>query len=135
MNILTSITTESRQGFIQRCDRVANAFNLRYAYSPRTAIVVVTHAAACVALSKSLANATLEDVNAAGPCSIFRLARTSDTPVWNLDHCDKKNGFNGFMGHISEKGSTTVPWNHFGDKKVNGGYTGPKGRDPKMQEL
>jgi hypothetical protein len=88
--------------------------------------VMVTHAAACIALTKILTNLNLSDITPAGPCSIYRLTRSSETEVWSIDAHDDLKGHNGFTGHLSEMGSTTVPWNKFGDgtreKKF---YTGP----------
>lgn len=108
------------------------ALHRRFKYEPGTAIVVVTHAAACIGLCRAAANVTLQDVRAAGPCSIFRLTRTSETEVWDLDHYSKENAMNGYAGHVSDMGPHTTPWNHFGDKSVNLGYTGPPGMEPHL---
>lgn len=105
------------------------ALNQRFTYSPRTAIVIVSHAAGCVALARAAADSTLQDINPAGPCGVFRLTRTSNKEAWDLDHYGKVGGFNGHTAHLSDMGTTTVPWNHFGDKSVNKGYTGPPGRE------
>ena len=116
---------EARSGFLDRCDRAVTAINERYSYVPRTAIVVVTHAAGCIGIARGLANVTLQDVNPAAPCSIMRLTRSEQTDIWNLDHYAKEGALNAYTGHISDAGTTTRPWNNFGDKKVNRGYTGP----------
>jgi hypothetical protein len=42
-----------------------------------------------------------------------------------LDHYADENGFNGKNNHLTEIGKNTVPWNNFGDKAINKGYTGP----------
>ena len=131
----THIHTEPRSDFLNRCDRGIEALNQRYPYRPHTAIVIVTHAAACVGLSRAAANVTLQDINAAGPCSIFRLSRTLQTNVWEIDHYAKEGAFNGYMGHITDKGTYTHPWNNFGDKSINNGYTGPPGMEPDRDEL
>lgn len=125
LNFLVMIV-EPRSEFLGRCDRAVTALNERFPFRPRTAIVIVSHAAACVGLTRAAANATLQDVNAAGPCSIFRLERSSSSgDVWELPHYATKSGMNAYSEHLSEIGTTTVPWNHFGDKKINKGYTGP----------
>uniref|UniRef100_A0A7S1YC87 Phosphoglycerate mutase-like protein n=1 Tax=Grammatophora oceanica TaxID=210454 RepID=A0A7S1YC87_9STRA len=118
---------ESRTVFLKRCDDAIAALAKRHSYKPNTAIVMVTHAAACVGLTKSAAQLGLEDVNPAGPCGVFRVQRWSDTTKWELDHYSKEGGYNGHLGHLSQMGKTTYPWNNFGDKQVNKGYTGPPG--------
>ncbi len=127
------LTVEPRSEFLSRCDRGMEAFHRRFPYSPGTAIVMVTHAAACIGICRAAANATLQDVCAAGPCSIFRLTRSCQTHVWELDHHSKENAMNGYTGHIRDMGSFTTPWNHFGDKSVNHGYTGPPGMEPQRR--
>jgi broad specificity phosphatase PhoE len=123
--------------FMSRCDRTIACIHKRFPYSPRTAIVVVTHAAVCIGLARAaVANATLQDINAAGPCSVTKLTRTSDTPSWNLDHYAKEGGMNGHVAHLKTLGKGyTYPWNNFGDKKVNNGYTGPPRDDEARTEL
>lgn len=123
-SLFTPSLPERRSEFLARCDRAVAALNSRFHFRPRTAIVIVSHAAACVGLARAAANATLQDLNPAGPCGIYRLTRTSQTPVWDLDHYSS-NGMNAYSKHLSDVGNTTVPWNHFGDKEVNKGYTGP----------
>jgi hypothetical protein len=120
---------------LNRCDNAIKKFNRRYSYSPGTAFVIVTHAAACIGLSRAASNTTLQEVHAAGPCSIFRLTRTSATDLWDLDHFSKENALNGYRKHITDMGTFTYPWNNFGDKAVNRGYTGPPGHAPKRDEL
>mmetsp|Transcript_9045 Transcript_9045/g.20899 ORF Transcript_9045/g.20899 Transcript_9045/m.20899 type:complete len:140 (+) Transcript_9045:577-996(+) len=113
---------ESKTEFLDRCDKSMKALHRRFPYSPRTAIVIVTHAATCIGLARAAANLTLADVNPVGPCSLFRLTRTSNVPEWKLDPFDKLGGFNGYSDHISDKGIYTTPWNHFGKNRQ---YTGP----------
>lgn len=124
-SLFTPDLPEARVNFLDRCNRAMDSLNQRYTYRPGTAIVIVSHAAACVGLARAGANAGLQDVMPPGPCSVFRLTRTSDTPVWDLDHYADKKGFNGKNNHLSEIGTNTVPWNNFGDKAINKGYTGP----------
>jgi broad specificity phosphatase PhoE len=131
-SIFVPTLPETRADFLPRCDRAIAGINKRFPYSPRTAIVVVTHAAACIGLARAAANVTLQDVNAAGPCSVTKLTRTSDAPSWNLDHYAKEGGINGYVAHLKVLGKYTYPWNNFGDKKVNNGYTGPP-RDDKVR--
>eukprot|EP00545_Synedropsis_sp_CCMP1620_P003065 CAMPEP_0119004762 /NCGR_PEP_ID=MMETSP1176-20130426/1337_1 /TAXON_ID=265551 /ORGANISM="Synedropsis recta cf, Strain CCMP1620" /LENGTH=279 /DNA_ID=CAMNT_0006956507 /DNA_START=21 /DNA_END=860 /DNA_ORIENTATION=+ len=126
---------EPRDQFLTRCDNAMTSFNRRYSYSPGTAFVIVTHAAACIGLSRAASNATLQEVHAAGPCSVFRLTRTSPTDVWDLDHFSKEKGLNGYSDHISVKGNFTYPWNNFASKAINRGYTGPPGHAPNRDEL
>jgi hypothetical protein len=85
---------------------------------------MVSHAAGCIAFAKTLAQKTLQDITPAGPCSIYGFSRTSDTNVWTLDPHDKPHGLNGYTEHLSRMGSTTVPWNNFGDGTTKF-YTGP----------
>lgn len=94
----------------------------------------MTHAAGCIGISRAAGNVTLQDVNPAGPCSITRLTRTSNTEVWTIDAWDDSNGLNANMGHVSDPGIFTYPWNNFGDKKVNRGYTGPLESQPKRRD-
>ena len=85
---------------------------------------MVSHAAGCIALAKTLTQKDLTEITPAGPCSIYGFTRTSDTNVWTIDEHDNLEGMNGYTGHLSEMGSATVPWNNFGDgtRKF---YTGP----------
>ena len=124
-SLFTPVLPEARADFLGRCDRAMESLNKRFVFCPQTAIVIVSHAAACVGLARAGANVTLQEVNPPGPCSIFRLTRTSNTQAWDLDHYADKTGFNGKSDHLSDTGTTTVPWNNFGDKSVNKGYTGP----------
>jgi len=100
-------------------------FHKRYTYKPRTAIVIVSHAAGVIALTRAVSQLTFQDINPAGPCGVFRLTRTSNTDKWDLDHYAMAGGLNGHTAHLTTMGNFTVPWNNFGDKKVNKGYTGP----------
>ena len=86
---------------------------------------MVSHAAGCIALAKTLANKELQDITPAGPCSIYGLSRSSDTSIWALDPHDKPQGLNGYTEHLSRIGSTTLPWNNFGDGSSKF-YTGPR---------
>jgi hypothetical protein len=85
---------------------------------------MVSHAAGCVALAKTLTQQTLQDITPAGPCSIYGFTRMENTDVWSLDPHDKPQGMNGYTEHLSDMGSATVPWNNFGDGKTKF-YTGP----------
>lgn len=116
---------EPKSAFLARCDRAMVALSKRHSYSPRSVLVIITHAAACIGLARAAANLTLQDISPAAPCSIYRLTRTSNSPVWHLDNAEAPNSMNGFVNHLSDLGRSTVPWNHFGDKRVNAGYSGP----------
>mmetsp|Transcript_21826 Transcript_21826/g.30648 ORF Transcript_21826/g.30648 Transcript_21826/m.30648 type:complete len:189 (-) Transcript_21826:158-724(-) len=123
---------ESREEFVQRCDRSIEALLERYAYRPDTAIVIVTHAAGCIALTRALCGKDFTDIRPAAPCAIYRLTRESgETNVWDLDEYDDnfeeegRDNWNGFTGHLSDLGEHTIPWNHFGPKSVDNGYSGP----------
>ena len=85
----------------------------------------MTHAAGCVGLAKAAAGKKLQDVNASPPCGIYRLTRTSNDKIWDMDHWSKENGLNGYCKHITDMGEFTIPWNNFGPKDVNDGYSGP----------
>lgn len=138
---------EPRSEFHNRCEKAVQALSNRYSYQQEgggggvganTALVVVTHAAACIGLCRAAIRGVLADITPAAPCSVYRLTRTSDTQVWEMDAHDKKPEttdtnsssttsvcLNGHSDHLSDLGSKTVPWNHFGDKKIHKGYTGP----------
>mmetsp|Transcript_12460 Transcript_12460/g.29214 ORF Transcript_12460/g.29214 Transcript_12460/m.29214 type:complete len:273 (+) Transcript_12460:49-867(+) len=116
---------EPRSAFMERCERVAEAFDQRHPYKPRQVFFMVSHAAGCVAMSKALSGLELNEITPAGPCSIYMFSRTSGSEKWSLDPHDQPNSMNGYTGHLSNMGTKTLPWNHFGDgtKKF---YTGPK---------
>ena len=117
---------ESKDEFVDRCAKAIAEVNKQYTFRPNSAIVLVTHAAGCVAMAAAAAGLTLQDINAASPCGIYRLTRTIDSgDKWEIDFYGKKGGMNGFTGHLSDMGEHTIPWNHFGPKDVNNGYTGP----------
>jgi hypothetical protein len=107
---------------MNRCERAVKLLNQKYPSNPGNAIVIVSHAAGCIALSKVLTGLNLSEITPAGPCSIYGFTRTNDTDVWTIDSHDKADGLNGYTGHLSEMGTTTVPWNNFGKTKY---YTGP----------
>lgn len=116
---------EPRAQFMERCNRAMNLFHERHPFRPRQVFIIVSHAAGCVALAKVLSKKNLNDITPAGPCSIYGFTRKSSSgPVWHLDLHDNLDGFNGYTGHLSDQGSTTVPWNDFGDGKTKF-YTGP----------
>lgn len=116
---------EPRTEFHSRCQRGVQAINHRYRFRPGTALIVVSHAAGCVGLSAAATNQTLASITPAAPCSVYRMTRTSDTPVWNMDAHDAVNSMNGHTAHLSDMGSSAMPWNNFGNKKIFRGYTGP----------
>lgn len=113
---------ESRTEFVSRCEKAVVEFNKKYTFVPNTAFIIVTHAAGCVSLAKAAGGCELSDINAASPCGVFGLTRTSNTEKWEICHHDKENGLNGYISHLSDVGVHTVPWNHLG---LNGSYTGP----------
>lgn len=117
---------EPRSAFQGRCLQAVESISHRHRYRPGTALIAVTHAAACIYMAATATNQTAQSITPAAPCSIFRLTRTSDTAVWTIDDHDAVHSMNGFTDHLSNLGSkTTVPWNNFGDKQHFGGYTGP----------
>lgn len=116
---------EPRSEFHNRCQKAAEAINRRYPFRPKSAIIAVTHAAGCIGLAAAFTNQSISDITPAAPCSIYRLTRASDTSVWTMDPHDLENGMNGQTSHLSDLGKSTVPWNHFGDKRHFKGYTGP----------
>lgn len=115
---------EPRSEFFERCQRSIDCLHKRYPYKPNQVLFMVSHAASCIALAKTLAQKTLQEITPAGPCSIYGFSRTSDTNTWTLDPHDKPNGLNGYTKHLSTMGSTTLPWNNFGDGTTKF-YTGP----------
>lgn len=90
----------------------------------RQVFVMVSHAAGCIALAKTFAKLELSDITPAAPCSIYGLHRTSNTETWTIDPHDKLDGLNGYTGHLTQMGSSTIPWNNFGNGKDKY-YTGP----------
>jgi hypothetical protein len=91
-------------------------------------VVVVTHAAGCVAMCRSATRLPLDRIEPAAPCGVYRMTRPSSksgsdsTPkgsLWKMDPA-----VNGSVAHLSDLGRHTAPWNHFGS---GGGYTGPPG--------
>jgi broad specificity phosphatase PhoE len=116
---------EPRAKFQSRCERVAAEMSKRYPYRSGTALVVVTHAAGCIGMASAASKRMYTEINPACPCSIYRLTRTADSDTWALDDHDAGDSMNGYTGHMANVGSSTVPWNHFGNKAVFHGYTGP----------
>lgn len=125
--------------FHARCDRAMTALSKRFTFRPKTALVVVTHAAACIGLAAAATNLTVADINPAAPCGVYRLTRTGAQPdVWKIDAADAdaatstsdstgaiKRNLNGHTAHLSNMSGKTIAWNHFGPKNVHRGYTGP----------
>jgi hypothetical protein len=115
---------EPRAEFMLRCEKAVSLLHKRYPFNPKKAIVIVSHAAGCIALTQVLTRLQLCDITPAGPCSIYGFSRNSNTDVWTIDAHDKDGGLNGLTSHLSEMGSTTKPWNNFGDGQRKF-YTGP----------
>lgn len=131
---------EPRSAFEDRCQKSVDALHMKYTYKPRQVIVLVSHAAGCIMLAKTLTKKHFTDITPAGPCSIYGFTRTSNTDTWTIDDHDKIDGLNGYSTHLSMLGSSTPPWNNFGDgtRKF---YTGPptsrfapKPQPPKTEE-
>ena len=126
---------ESVDEFLKRCEDAME--HLEKEHGSKPVLILVTHAACCIGLAKAATKLTLQDVNPAAPCSIYRLKRqkstasTETTPsAWEMDHHSTENGFNGFTGHLKDDLGNTFPWNHFGRNEQNrgevgAGYTGP----------
>lgn len=85
---------------------------------------MVSHAAGCIALGKAFTKRRLDELTPAGPCSIYMYSRDSNTDVWEIDDHDAPCSMNGYTDHLSDMGTTTIPWNNFGDGKQKF-YTGP----------
>lgn len=130
---------EDRGRFLDRCDEVVHQLNGRYQLEVTTeggeereynnaprVIIIVTHAAGCVGLTRSASGLELQDINPSPPCGIYRLDKVNNANTWDIDHHSKEGGMNGYTKHITcGIGGTTVPWNNFGDRKIDNGYTGP----------
>lgn len=95
------------EAFLPRCDKAVDAINEKYTYISGTAVVIVTHAAGCIGLAASAAGVHIDEINAAAPCSIYKLTRSSDNGKWQI--CDINHGY---KKHITKTGNTTWPW-HF----------------------
>ncbi|GKY96920.1 hypothetical protein MPSEU_000650900 [Mayamaea pseudoterrestris] len=119
---------EPRIVFHDRCDRAIQLLNGNYPVTPqrRKVIVMVSHAAACISLVRAATNMSLADVTPAAPCSVYKLTRRAHDTSWTIDAHDTANSMNGYTAHLTNMGTNTVPWNHFGDKLIHQGYTGPK---------
>mmetsp|Transcript_41209 Transcript_41209/g.98694 ORF Transcript_41209/g.98694 Transcript_41209/m.98694 type:complete len:628 (+) Transcript_41209:92-1975(+) len=116
---------EPRSKFFERCERsVLELFTKRYPYRPNQVIVMVSHAAGCLALVRELTGLELDEITPAGPCSIYGMTRRSDTSTWSIDKHNEPNGLNGYTDHLSDMGTATKPWSNFGDGKTKF-YTGP----------
>jgi len=156
---------ESDSDSESKCDSESNSIGGKH-----RVIILVTHAACCIGLSAKAAGLQLQDINAASPCSIYRLNRNMNMNMnmnmnkniiddvckeedgdssnggvsngnndmrWTLDHYSKVNGMNGYTGHMDMKVNAelgkTYPWNNFGDRSIDNGWTGPprggKGRE------
>jgi hypothetical protein len=94
---------------VERCDEAVEALNEQYPYKPKSAIVVVSHPAGCVALARAASQQTLTEVNPAGPCAIYCLTRSSQTSTWSMDHPSSQDGLNGHVTHLTDMGAYTVP--------------------------
>jgi len=116
---------EPRAEFMHRCRKMSLHLHKKYPFNPSKAIVIVSHAAGCVAMSSALTGLPLQAITPAAPCSIYGFTRTSDTETWMIDPHDIPGSLNGHTAHMSELGTTTVPWNNFGDGKKKF-YTGPE---------
>jgi broad specificity phosphatase PhoE len=113
---------EPRHAFRQRCEKAVHSLNARFGFPRKSALVIVTHAAACIGLVQAAANRTWAEIHPAAPCGIYRLTRShASQSVWSLD----SGHLNGHTSHMSDMSGKTVPWNNFGDKQVHRGYTGP----------
>ena len=115
---------EPRNKFFERCQNAIDCFHKQNPYKPRQVFVMVSHAAGCIALAKTLTKLNLTDITPAAPCSIFGFTRKSETDVWSIAAHDDLNGHNGYTGHLSDMSGATIPWNGFGDG-VQKFYTGP----------
>ncbi|KAG7361558.1 histidine phosphatase superfamily protein [Nitzschia inconspicua] len=73
---------EPRSIFFDRCQRAVDAFHQRHPFQSKQIFVMVSHAAGCLALAKTLAKKELQEITPAAPCSIYMFTRTS---VRNLD--------------------------------------------------
>jgi broad specificity phosphatase PhoE len=113
---------EPRHAFRERCQKVVTSLSQRIPYRPNSAIVIVTHAAACIGISVAAADCQNQHVTPAAPASIYGLSRSSGCQAWNLPPHDAPESWNGYTSHLSKLDGKTVPWNHFGSDK---GYTGP----------
>jgi hypothetical protein len=118
------VLAEPRSAFFDRCQKSVDAFHERYPYKPKQAVVMVSHAAGCIALTRAFTKRPLTDITPAGPCSIYMLTRNSNTERWTIDDHDLPNGMNGHTDHLSDLGTSTKPWNNFGDG-ITKFYTGP----------
>lgn len=93
--------------FVPRCAKAVTELNKKYTYRSHSVLLVVTHAAGCIALAASAAGVHTDDINAAAPCSITKLSRSSNDDIWEL--CDVNHGY---KDHMSTLGKKTWPW-HF----------------------
>ena len=123
---------EDKDAFFARCDRAMEEISIAHSHQEdgrNRVIIVVTHAACCIGLVKSATGLELQEINAAAPCSIYKLMRENSphdsNTGWKIDHYSEKDGMNGFTGHMDDIGTKTRPWNNFGNREVDKGWTGP----------
>lgn len=114
---------ESQSEFMARCKKAVKSLNKQYPYKPDSVIILVTHAAGCIGLTKEAAGVELSDINPSYPCGIFGMTRTSNTDHWDLDPYTNKDGLNGHMSHLSNVKGETRPWHRLGPHFT---YSGPK---------
>jgi broad specificity phosphatase PhoE len=144
----TPALPETVESFFKRCEDAMTHIENKYADAP--ILILVTHAACCIGLTMAATKRSLQEVNPAAPCSIYRLNRTipldhdngnvsGNGNGWQMDHYSKKGGMNGYTRHMSEIGPHTFPWNHFNRNESNrsvpgAGYTGPPKEEKEDKE-
>lgn len=118
---------ETKKEFFERCDLAMEHISREFpcGNDKNRVIILVTHAACCIGLVKSASGVALEEINPAAPCALYKLTRMTNENEWDIDHHSKVGGMNGFIGHMKDVGTFTRPWNNFGNRDIDNGYTGP----------
>jgi broad specificity phosphatase PhoE len=104
---------------LERCKKAAEAITAHFPYQAGQAIIIISHAAPCVAIAACLCEMPLKVINPVGPANVTKMVRKSDDEPWVL-----VDGWNCKSDHTKVKSKHTVPWHNWGE---NWAYSGPDG--------
>lgn len=114
---------ENSRAFGERCEQVASKIGGFFPlhHHSNKALVIVTHAAACVGIAEAVApsGTSWADISPAAPCGVYRLSRTltkdQEQKPRIIDMRDKltadgRPNLNGYIGHLSTACGSTKAW-------------------------